>query len=594
MEERPMLVVHNLAVSLRSGVSIVRDISFKLSQGQILGILGESGSGKSTLGRALLGYVQPGVVIAAGSVMIAHEEMVGRREDDLRKLRGRLVSYVPQNPATSLNPSGRIGRQIEDRVAYYPRADHPHLVERALERAQLPVDPEFRRRFPHQLSGGQQQRAMIAAALVGNPSLVVLDEPTTGLDMITQSRLLREIAQLRAESEMSLIYISHDIAAVASIADFVLVLYAGLIMEYGSVEEVLQRPRHPYTRALIESIPDLTTSLHLEALPGTAIGVGAWPRGCPFSPRCSQTTSDCTTLLPQEEHVFSGHRVRCLNWRATPVPKRLIRSAEPTQSPRSAIIDVASLKAVHRTHAEQIVAVDDVSFSVGHGECVALVGESGSGKTTIARCVVGLHSPDSGSVRLHGRILPATAARRDLEARRRIQIIFQNPDDSLNPRHLIGSTVMRPAKVLRGLGGAAAKAEMFEALERVRLPTGVATRYPAELSGGERQRVAIARALTARPEVLICDEITSSLDVSVQGAVLDLLGELQAQLGVAILFISHDLGVVASIADRVLILKQGLIREAGAVNAVFRNPTDSYTQQLIESAPRLDVPLTTA
>jgi peptide/nickel transport system ATP-binding protein len=590
MDQHPILAVDGLEVSLSSGIAIIQDVSFRLSEGQILGILGESGSGKSTLGRALLGYVQPGVVITGGSVTIGHEEMVDRRESDLRNLRGRLVSYVPQNPATSLNPSARIGRQIADRVATHPRHDHQQLIHRALERAQLPVGPAFTRRFPHQLSGGQQQRAMIAAALVGNPPLVVLDEPTTGLDMITQSHLLREITQLRDESRVALVYISHDIAAVASVADSVLVLYAGRVMEHGAVRDVLRRPRHPYTRALIESIPDPTTSLRLGALSGTALGIGEWPAGCPFAPRCPQAMTECVTRVPLQEEIAPGHHVRCLNWNVTPVANRVIRPVETADNERPEVISVERLRATHRNHGEEIIAADDVSFVVKEGECVAIVGESGSGKTTIARCIAGLHAPSAGRIHLHGEQLAALAAQRDVDARRRIQIIFQNPDDSLNPRHLIAASLMRPAQLLARLSAAEARREMLTALDRVRLPSRVAIRYPAELSGGERQRVAIARALAARPEMLICDEITSSLDVSVQGAVLDVLEDLQRELGLAMLFISHDLGVVSSVADRVLILAHGVIREAGGVRSVFDQPADAYTREMLQSAPRLDIP----
>jgi peptide/nickel transport system ATP-binding protein len=320
---------------------------------------------------------------------------------------------------------------------------------------------------------------------------------------------------------------------------------------------------------------------------GVAVGVGERPPGCAFAPRCPQRVERCSEEQPPAEDAGPGRRVRCFEWART--PPLVLEPPLDVQAARVAVplLTVESLRALHRGRDGVVVAADDVSFDVPAGSCVALVGESGSGKTTIARCIAGLHEPDAGRILLDGVELGARARNRTREARRRIQIVFQNPGDSLNPRRTVGDEIARPSRILRGLRGAELESETIRLLERVRLPARLARRYPRELSGGERQRVAIARALAAAPDLLVCDEITSALDVSVQAAVLELLAELRIDLGLALLFISHDLGVVASIADRVLVLEHGVVREQGLVGELLARPADEYTRALVAAAPRL-------
>jgi peptide/nickel transport system ATP-binding protein len=587
----PLLVVDGLTVTLSSGIPIVEDLSLDLGHGEIQGVVGESGSGKSTLALALLGFTRPGARIAAGEVTIAGNSLQGRSEQDLRRLRGQLVSYVPQDPAASLNPGRRIGDQIEDRIRYSPKADRQHLMARALERAQLVTDEGLLDRYPHQLSGGQQQRVLIAMAVVGEPRLIVLDEPTTGLDVVTQARFLREILRLRDELGAALVYVTHDIAAVATVADLIAVMYAGRIVERGPAKRVLQEPTHPYTVGLVESVPDHTAHLRLNGLPGVALGVGEWPVGCPFAPRCPQVTSRCEEQMPATEECAPRHTVRCFEWRHTPRLKRGSSQVERHIGSEGGVLTVDGLRATYRGRDEEVIAAAGVSFGVARGECVALVGESGSGKTTIARCLAGLHAPTEGTITLHGSQLPEFARDRTRDARRQLQIVFQNPYESLNPRHTVGFAIGRAAVVLGGRSRREATVDALVALERVRLPRRLAERFPGELSGGERQRVAIARALVANPDIVICDEVTSSLDVSVQGAVLALLDELRVELGLAMLFITHDLGVVASIADRILVLNHGKICESGPVRTVLAHPADEYTRNLVAAAPHLEFPL---
>ena len=461
-------------------------------------------------------------------------------------------------------------------------------IGRALRQVDLPTDPGFTRRYPHQLSGGQQQRVAIAIALVCRPAVVVFDEPTTGLDVIVQEGLLKEIKRLATDTGLGIVYVSHDLAVVASIADRIAVMYAGRIVEEGPAHDLVLAPKHPYTHGLVSAIPDPLMPRRLRGIPGVAVGVGERGSGCAFAPRCTLRVARCEETMPELERVAPGHSSRCFEWTRTPVP-----AVEPPISNRASgeplrpVLEVAGLIATHRTRSDDVVAARDITFVIAAGECVALVGESGSGKTTIARCIVGLHEPDSGTIALDGTPIAARASNRPVEVRRRVQIVFQNPYDSLNPRHTIAQIIERPARQLRGLGRAEAHAEARSLLELVRLPASIGPRYPAELSGGERQRVAIARALAPRPDLLVCDEVTSALDVSVQAAVLELLAELRRELSLSMLFITHDLGVVTSISDRVLVLQHGRVCEEGTVARLLDRPHEEYTRRLIAAAPRL-------
>jgi peptide/nickel transport system ATP-binding protein len=509
---------------------------------------------------------------------------------DQRKLRGKVVSYVPQNPAGSLNPSIRVGDTILEMVHAHRaggRAAPP--VADALERVGLSGTPEFQRRYPHQLSGGQQQRVCISVALVCEPPVVVLDEPATGLDVVTQARLLDELVRLRRDAGVSMIYVTHDLAVVAGFADRVAVMYAGRIIESGPTAEILRRPKHPYTRGLLNSIPDHARPRRLVPIGGVAVGLQGRPPGCAFAPRCPLRIDACEAEVPALRSVGERHEARCIRPNDVEPPESSpppVMKRERSEPP-APLLTVENLRAEHRGRGEVVVAASDISFTLGTGECVALVGESGSGKTTIARTIAGLHRPSAGQIVLMGEQLAAEARKRSRTQRQRIQIVFQDPSDALNPRHAVRSAVARPAQVLRGLSRTEADAEADRLLNLVRLPDGIGDRYPAELSGGERQRVGIARALAATPEVMICDEITSALDVSVQAAVLNLIADLQESLGLSLLLITHDLGVVSTIADRVLVLERGSIVESGETRSVLTEPKHPYTRSLLAAAPSL-------
>jgi peptide/nickel transport system ATP-binding protein len=592
--ERVVLQARDLRVELASGAAIIEDVNLELRAGEVLGLVGESGSGKTTTALSIFGYHERGVRAAGGQIEIV-DQVLGD-EQTFRRARGRLVSYVPQNPAMALNPSMRIANAIEDMIrAHRGTAASDTAVPDLLERVGLPPDSGFARRFPHQLSGGQQQRVCIAVALASGPAVVVLDEPTTGLDVITQARILQELASLRDKEQVAMLYITHDLAVVSEIANRIAVMYAGRIVEQGPPDEILRAPRHPYTRGLMASTPDHVRPRKLEAMSGIAVGVGERPPGCAFAPRCPQRVARCATDLPALEETSDGHLVRCFEWQSTPaiewVAPELEAAASASDAAASTVLEVTHLRAEYRSRHGTVVAASDVSFSLKEGGCVALVGESGSGKTTIARVVAGLHPLAAGEISLRGEVLPTLAHRRTREQRRRIQIVFQNPGEALNPRHTVSSSIARPARILRGLSRRRADDEVRRLLEAVRLPARVAERYPAELSGGECQRVAVARALAGGPDVLVCDEITSALDVSVQAVVLELLRDLRESLGVSLIFITHDLGVVSAVAERVLVLREGSLCEEGTVADVLERPQHEYTQRLLEAAPSLSATL---
>jgi len=590
VQTAPVIRVDDLSIRLQTGEPVVAGVSFEVLPGEIVGLVGESGSGKTTTALSLLGYTRPGVVIDGGTVEVGGESVIDRDGRALRGLRGKTVSYVPQDPGGALNPSMRIGGAIMDVLrAHRAGAGSDESIRSALERVELGSDPRFAHRYPHQLSGGQQQRVTIAMACVCDPPVAVLDEPTTGLDVLTQDRILAELRRLRDEDGMAMVYVTHDLAVVAQMADRIIVMYAGRIVENGPAAEVIERPRHPYTRALVEAIPDFRHPRALRGIGGVSVGVGDWPDGCAFAPRCQHQQLRCHEALPVLEETVPGHHVRCMRWMELDLHDRDLPVGRASRAAAAAppLLAVSGLEARYRSNRSGHPAVAAVSFTVEPGRCVALVGESGSGKTTIGRCIAGLHVPAAGTIAFDGAAVAGHARQRPLEVRRRIQIVFQNPFESLNPRQRVRSSIVRPLRILRRLSRAEAEREVGELLERVQLPARLGDRFPVELSGGERQRVAIARALAAQPDLLICDEVTSALDVSVQAAVLELLQELQRELHLSMLFITHNLGVVACVADTVLVLDQGRLCETGAVGDVLASPSHDYTRRLLAAAPCL-------
>ena len=589
-EGRAAVTVRNLRIETTTGVAVVPDASFEIAPGEVLGVVGESGSGKTTVGLSLLGHARRGLRIAGGTVMLGDQDILTMGDADLRRLRGSRVSYVPQDPASSLNPALRIGTQLREVLEAHGqndnRANDARLAEMMREVA-LSDDPAYLRRYPHQLSGGQQQRVGLAMAFANRPSLIILDEPTTGLDVTTQSTVLATVRDLAIAHDVAALYVTHDLAVVAAVATRVAVMYAGRIVELGPADELFESSAHPYTRRLVGAIPRLAGGRSLVGIPGHAPSPGKRPQGCSFAPRCALRVDECEVAMPEPVEVKPGHTARCIKafevvkYQQTeygdPVALPEPESDKPVLSIENVVGFYGSTEVLH-----------SINMTLDQGEVLAIVGESGSGKTTTARAIAGLHHDWTGSIRLGDVELAKSARARSTDVRRQIQYIFQNPYGSLNPRKTIGESVGQPLGVFNIASGKKAESMVGEMLEQVSLSASYARRYPDQCSGGERQRVAIARALISKPSILICDEITSALDVSVQAAIVELLGELQRNLGLSMVFVTHNLPLVRSIAQKVAVLADGAIVEYGETAAMLANPQQEYTKHLISDTPSLE------
>jgi peptide/nickel transport system ATP-binding protein len=587
---RAAVTVRNLRIETTGGVAVVPDASFEIAPGEVLGVVGESGSGKTTVGLSLLGHARRGLRIAGGTVMLGDQDILTMGDADLRRLRGSRVSYVPQDPASSLNPALRIGTQLREVLEAHGQNDNKtndaRLAEMMREVA-LSDDPAYLRRYPHQLSGGQQQRVGLAMAFANRPSLIILDEPTTGLDVTTQSTVLATVRDLAIAHNVAALYVTHDLAVVAAVATRVAVMYAGRIVELGPADELFESSAHPYTRRLVGAIPRLAGGRSLVGIPGHAPSPGKRPQGCSFAPRCALRVDECEVAMPEPVEVKPGHTARCI--KAFEVVKyQQTEYGDPVALPEpESDKPVLSLENVVGFYGSTEV-LHSINMTLEQGEVLAVVGESGSGKTTTARAIAGLHHDWTGSIKLGDVELAKSARARSTDVRRQIQYIFQNPYGSLNPRKTIGESVGQPLGVFNIASGKKAESMVGEMLEQVSLSASYARRYPDQCSGGERQRVAIARALISKPSILICDEITSALDVSVQAAIVELLGELQRNLGLSMVFVTHNLPLVRSIAQKVAVLADGAIVEYGETAGMLANPQQEYTKHLISDTPSLE------
>ena len=583
-----LVQVDRLRVELTfSHTDVVDGISFDVSPGEIMGLAGESGAGKSTIGAALLGDARRGSQIAGGSIELEGRQIREMSPPELQHLRGKTIAYVPQDPAAALNPMMSIGRQITELLTTHEpsvsRIERRLRVGGALREVNLPDDDELLRRYPHQLSGGQLQRVTLAMAFILKPRMIIFDEPTTGLDVLTQAHVLRTIKKLCDDHAVAGLYVTHDLAVLAEVADSVMVVYAGRLAEQGPTATVLGEPAHPYTRMLIDAIPDPRSPRVLEGIQGHAPALEDRPRNtCFFAPRCPHALPLCIESDPPTVTVAGRHVARCARvHEISPSRPTAQRPPEPSDHSGDAVLMASRVSAWHGE--SQILS--EVSMEVKAHECVALVGESGSGKTTFARSLIGLHHDQTGEIRFMGESLAPAARDRPRHVRRELQYVFQSPFASLNPFRTIGDSITDVVQHLFGVSRREASSRVIGALEQVSLPTTVRHQYPDALSGGERQRVAIARALSAEPSVLICDEITSALDVSVQASVMELLMRLQSETGMSLLFVTHNLGLVRSVAQRVIVLANGVVVEEGTVDATFEEPKTAYTRSLLESTP---------
>jgi peptide/nickel transport system ATP-binding protein len=599
MQAAPVMEVAGLSVSYRHGGGwrrVVDDVSFAVERGEVFGLVGESGCGKSTVALQLLGVRTTAMRADAGSVTFGGQNLLDLSRRELDRVRGARVSFVPQNPTTALNPGIRVGAQIDEILLVHGRGDASARQRRTLELFDLvglPARVDFLRRYPHQLSGGQQQRVCIAMALACDPQFVVLDEPTTGLDVTTQEQIVALLVELRARLSMSMLYVTHDLGLLSQIADRVGVMYAGRMVEVAPTAVLFADPKHPYTRGLIGSIPWIEGRSGVAAKPLRGfLQREALPPGCPFAPRCDYAEPACRAEVQVLEPCGERRDVACRRWSEIAPP--LGEDLKPAPVEALTGPELLALRDVTVTYGRgrrAFTAIPGISLAMKAGETLALVGESGSGKSTLARAIAGMVTPAAGEIRLSGKPLSGSVRHRTPEERRLIQFIFQNPDASLNPRARIATSLSRPIRFFfPGRAGDTAK-RVIEALANVRLDARYAERYPDQLSGGERQRIAIARALVAAPSLLLCDEILSALDVSVQANVLALLQRLKSEHNIAMLFISHDLAVVRMLADRVCVLFRGEIVELGERDLVFTAPFHPYTHSLLEAVPEPLKPL---
>ncbi len=586
-------------------VKVIRNVSLEMHEGETLGLVGESGSGKTTFGMALMGYLRPGGQVMAGTVRFDGVEIFSLGPAELRKLRGKRMAVVPQSASLSLTPTMRVGDQIAEALTVHVGLSGSELSERLvhlLTQVRLPQVDELARRYPHELSGGQLQRVAIAMALAAVPELLVLDEPTTGLDVTTQAHILDLLREIQEHLGMAMLYISHDIGAIARVCDRLAVMYTGQIVEDGPIAEVFGRPVHPYTRGLLSSVPRISYAGLPRAMAGRPPAPGQHEVGCSFAPRCAFADETCTTsdptLEPTDQYGKIAHLVHCHHWQRVVASEDFGQLQDLKARTKKAVkleplIELAEVDITYakrglgaflrrlRGVPEPPATVSDLTLTIHRGETVALVGESGSGKSTIARTIAGLLPPSAGQIRYGERDLTSVVERRPTEMRRKIQIVFQHPEASLNPRHTAKQLLDAPLRLYFKTARKQRRERSASLLEEVRLTPRYLEYYPGQLSGGEKQRVAIARAFAAKPELVLCDEVTSALDVSVQAAVLDLLDGLQADQGVAYLFISHDLAIVRAIADRVVVLYQGRMCEVGSVDRIYAAPYHPYTETLL-------------
>ena len=604
----PLLKVSNLKTRLHSGANIVDDISFDIQAGETFALLGESGCGKSMTALSLMRLLPDGIRIADGEVVLVTENVLALPEREMRLVRGGQIAMIFQEPGLSLNPVMSVGAQIVEVLALHQGMHSLEAATRAIELLkQVGISDAAQRlsEYPFQLSGGMKQRVMIAMALAGEPTLLIADEPTTALDVTIQAQVLQLLRDTQARSGMAMLLITHDLGVVAQMAHQVAVMYAGQIIEQASRTQLFASPAHPYTQKLFAALPEASTPGHvLAAIPGNVPALGEVVQGCRFAPRCDQAWARCHEQMPAWTSLSDGQGVRChlydtSDGKVHAVEPIAIQKISPLASlnvSSSPVLEVKELrvhfpirKGIFQRTVGHVLAVDGVSLDIAAGRTVALVGESGCGKTTVGKALLQLIPPTSGKVRFAEREMTGLNARQLRTLRGGIQMVFQDPYASLNPKMRVAEILEEGMDALSiGASSIVRQQRIDVLLDQCGLPKTAKWRYPHEFSGGQRQRIAIARALAVNPKLLICDEPTSALDVSVQAQILNLLKSLQAELGLSYLFITHNLGVVEYIADEVCVMYLGRIVERGKVHEVLQNAQHPYTKALLSAVPRID------
>ena len=606
----PVLKVDNLAISYETrtaDVPAVRDVSFEIQRGEAHSIVGESGCGKSTVAFGIVNFLGRNGRIVNGRILFQGQNLVGRSQEELRHIRGDRIAMVYQDPMQALNPSMRLGDQMAEVLTVHRGIEQEQAEEiciQMLGKVYMPDPANVMRRYPHQISGGQQQRIVIAMALLNDPALLIMDEPTTALDVTVEAAVLDLIAELQREFDTAIMYISHNLGVVARVSTKVSVMYAGEIVERATVEDVYLQPYHPYTQGLMRCVPRLGMDKRgscLYPIPGRVPSPQNLPPGCVFEPRCDYARDECRLKKPELRQIEPRHWARCHfaeeiaqeDW--TP-PDGLIpdlsalAEVDETAEP---ILTVEHAKTYYKAPSKKLItrekryvkAVDDVSIQVQKGETMGVVGESGCGKSTLVKTIIGMETPTDGKFEFIGMDISQPASQRDLAVIQELQMVFQNPDSTLNPSFTVGAQIARPLQRFKTVPNDQVRDEVVRILQMMKLGERYYDRLPRQLSGGEKQRVGIARAIAARPELVLCDEPVSSLDVSVQAAVLNLLMEIQQELGTTLIFIAHDLSVVRFFCDHIAVMYLGQIAEIGPAEAIYAPPYHPYTEALLSAVP---------
>lgn len=605
-KQMSILELNNLHVAYRiSGrwTDVVRGVSLDIQRGETVGIVGESGCGKSTVAFSVMNYLGGNGRISDGEILYQGQDLSQLSDAEVRAIRGKKIAMVYQNPLSALNPSLRIGRQIAEVVRLHEGLDKRTASDKALDilkKVHMPAPDSVMNRYPHQLSGGMQQRVVVAMALITNPDLLIMDEPTTGLDVTTEAAVLDLVNELKHEYDAAILYISHNLGVIAEVCDRVNVMYAGQVVESGSVDEIFRQPSHPYALDLLECVPRLDWHYQeqpLRTIDGRVPLPTELPAGCIYAPRCRFAQDRCHQEQPELLNGNSDERmVRCFF-----VDEVAAAAGESTDSgPRTTaqvsdktLLNLTDLRKYYPYQGQQVKAVDGINFEIKEGETFSLVGESGCGKSTLGRCVVGLLTPTDGKLTYDGEDVGVDAAERSDEVRQAMQVVFQNPEATLNPQHRIGRILGRTLQFF-GVNSSNERQQRVEKLlEGVRLDGSFAKRYPKQLSGGEKQRIAIARAFAGDPDLIVCDEAVSALDVSVQASILNLLVDLKEERQCAYLFISHDLAVVRYISDRIGVMYLGQLMEIGTSEQLFNGPSHPYTEALLSAVQTPDAQTTT-
>ncbi|MFQ5857554.1 MAG: dipeptide ABC transporter ATP-binding protein [Anaerolineae bacterium] len=618
----PILEVRDLAISYetrRGDVEAVRNISFAVHRAMTFGIVGESGCGKSTVAFGIVDFLGPNGRIVGGSIRFQGRELIGRSQAELRKLRGDQIAMVYQDPMQALNPSVTLGDQLAEVLTTHRGVKKAEAWDKCiamLERVYMPDAAAVMNRYPHQISGGQQQRVVIAMALLNNPALLIMDEPTTALDVTVEAVVLDLIEDLKRDFDTGIIYITHNLGVVARVSDYVGVMYAGELVERGSVEAIFDDPQHPYTQGLIRCVPRLGVTKEsslLYPIRGRVPAPKDRPKhACIYAPRCDYAEKRCYIEHPELREIKPGHHARCFFseridvdaweppadlWVGTGLELPDLSAVRAEGDGQKPILKLNHVKTYYVQESKSVLsllglgekqyvkAVDGVSLEVPPGKTLGIVGESGCGKSTLAKTILGLESPTDGEAEFLGFDITEPVSERDVQLIEELQMVFQNPDSTLNPSFTVGQQIARPLRRFKTVPSDQVYHEVIRLLNAVRLDEAYYHRYPRQLSGGEKQRVGIARAFASRPDLVLCDEPVSALDVSVQAAVLNLLMDIQRQYGTTMLFIAHDLSVVRFFSDYVAVMYLGQIAEIGPAEAIYAPPYHPYTEALLSAVP---------